>query len=286
MADKRRQQSGFTLVEVLVAFAMLALVSGALLGVFNAASRVSNRGENINRATMLANNAVEAAKTSPAAIDVAGKVDYYNRDLQPVTLENALYRVTTQVTTGEAVNMTGIALDTQYVKEMGYNHFNHKEFKLVVEDVPSSSAVKVTFDGVELPNLQPNWKQDRVVTVAIHLMQDKNMDTYTSMPMTTLKASNLTSGTNQRTLKVYFLTDIYESSDYTTTNEFGYKLSMLAQDGKVVFSNLLTEVDLGQGQTQEYEITVNVDRVKEDAATPGIFQFDQLTAVTAKSYVN
>ena len=65
-------QKGFTLIEVAVAFAVLALVSGTLLQMFIVSAKVNHQAYEIDKANALAVKIQEVFKENPSQIDVTG----------------------------------------------------------------------------------------------------------------------------------------------------------------------------------------------------------------------
>jgi general secretion pathway protein I len=61
-----RKQAGFTLLEILVAFVMLALVGGALLQLFQGGLQSLSAGDNYSRAALLAESTLSQLRADPA----------------------------------------------------------------------------------------------------------------------------------------------------------------------------------------------------------------------------
>ena len=60
--DKRKQNKGFTLVEVLIAMTILAIIVAPLLHAFVTASRTNAKAKQLMKATTLAQNVMEELK--------------------------------------------------------------------------------------------------------------------------------------------------------------------------------------------------------------------------------
>lgn len=65
----KNAQKGFTLVEVVISFAVLAVVSGALLQMFVVSTNVNRRAYDTDKANALAVRIQEAFKQNPALVD-------------------------------------------------------------------------------------------------------------------------------------------------------------------------------------------------------------------------
>lgn len=63
---RRPQQSGFTLLEILVAFVVLALVGGALLQLFQGGLHNLSAGDDYGRAALLAESTLSRLRAQPA----------------------------------------------------------------------------------------------------------------------------------------------------------------------------------------------------------------------------
>lgn len=76
----RRVQSGFTLIEILVAFAVAALLLGALYQTFATGLRSGVAAENLSGAVLLAQSALDAAAGTPPSAGVTDdRIDGYER---------------------------------------------------------------------------------------------------------------------------------------------------------------------------------------------------------------
>ena len=65
MRQRVRRQAGFTLLEILVAFVMLALVGGALLQLFQGGLQSLAAGDNYSRAALLAESTLSQLRADP-----------------------------------------------------------------------------------------------------------------------------------------------------------------------------------------------------------------------------
>lgn len=103
----RPAQSGFTLIEILVAFAVATLLLGALYQIFATGLRSSVAAENLSGAVLLAQSALDAAAGTPPSVSVTDdKIDGYERrtsvrrrpDLAPDDQQAALIPYEVEVT--------------------------------------------------------------------------------------------------------------------------------------------------------------------------------------------
>jgi general secretion pathway protein I len=75
--ERRLRQSGFSLLEILVAFAVLALALGVLLRIFGGAARISGVADQYARAAVIAESLLAAAdgETPLQPGETSGSVD-------------------------------------------------------------------------------------------------------------------------------------------------------------------------------------------------------------------
>ena len=74
------RQSGFTLIEILVAFAVATLLLGGIYRVFSTGLRTGVAAENLSGAVLLAKSALDATAGTPATAGVtADKIEGYER---------------------------------------------------------------------------------------------------------------------------------------------------------------------------------------------------------------
>lgn len=66
----KKGQNGFTLIEVIVSFAVLAIVSGAILQMFVVSTNVNRRAYDVDKANAIAVKVQEAFKQDPSSIKV------------------------------------------------------------------------------------------------------------------------------------------------------------------------------------------------------------------------
>ena len=66
MRQSRRKQTGFTLLEILVAFVMLALVGGALLQLFQGGLQSLTASDSYGRAALLAESTLSQLRADPS----------------------------------------------------------------------------------------------------------------------------------------------------------------------------------------------------------------------------
>lgn len=108
---KCRWKQGFTLVEVVVAFAVLAIISGTLLQIFVTATMVNQNAYEIDKANALAIEAIEKFKAAPGAAGL--QTIYYNQQWQvldpllPGTLTDYIYKLDQTVTDAPVVENVG-----------------------------------------------------------------------------------------------------------------------------------------------------------------------------------
>ena len=78
VTDKKRQlnNSGFSLVEVLVAIVILAIISLPVLSTFSNAARINSKARRTENANTAINNIVEEAKITPLSDLLKGEGEY------------------------------------------------------------------------------------------------------------------------------------------------------------------------------------------------------------------
>lgn len=115
-------QRGFSLIEVLVAMVMLALVASVLLRVFITAGRVNNRGVEITRANLVASGVSEIVKADPSAWLPSGTASlYFDEDgirlisADPATDPDAAYRADLTVVEAGIVASPSMSLETAFL---------------------------------------------------------------------------------------------------------------------------------------------------------------------------
>lgn len=80
MARPAQRQSGFTLIEILVAFAVATLLLGALYQVFSTGLKSAVAAENLSDAVLLAQSALDATvAVPPAEGETDDRIDGYER---------------------------------------------------------------------------------------------------------------------------------------------------------------------------------------------------------------
>ena len=76
---KERNNSGFTLVELMIAIAILGVIVGPFMHSFVTAARTNAKAQQIQNATMLATNLMEEVKANDME-DLAFQFNYPTRD--------------------------------------------------------------------------------------------------------------------------------------------------------------------------------------------------------------
>ena len=124
MSPRRgKRQRGFTLIEVLVAFAVAALVLSVLLPTFSAGLGAASRAKAVTEATLLAESSLDAIGTTiplaPGRLDDVydGRYRWHAEiaarpDLAAATLPVAPYEVTVTVAWNELGRERHVALHT------------------------------------------------------------------------------------------------------------------------------------------------------------------------------
>ncbi len=78
--NHRRTQQGFTMVEVLVALLLTAIATSGLIALFTVESRAAGHARRSTEASMLAQDKLEALRTSAAASDSEVDIDVSGRN--------------------------------------------------------------------------------------------------------------------------------------------------------------------------------------------------------------
>lgn len=99
MTNKIKGNKGFTLIEIIVALAILALLSGSLLQSFVLSAQMNSKADDIDKANMLATSIVENFKAGTNAITFKNYEAFYKRNwtLTDDSTEGA-YRLTVTIT--------------------------------------------------------------------------------------------------------------------------------------------------------------------------------------------
>ena len=93
VTDKKRQlnNSGFSLVEVLVAIVILAIISLPVLSTFSNAARINSKARRTENANTAINNIVEEAKITPLSDLLKGEGEYTYTEVKIVKTNGADY---------------------------------------------------------------------------------------------------------------------------------------------------------------------------------------------------
>ena len=155
-AAKRSYARGFTLLEVLVAFAILALSLGVLMQVFGTGLRAAVVAEEYTQAAMYAESILAAVGADEALAEggEAGRINdifswrstvepYASEDLELEELRVDAYRVAVEVSWEESGRVRSVVLET---------------LRVVSPDI-SSSGGETTRGGVPNPSSAPSELQ-------------------------------------------------------------------------------------------------------------------------------
>lgn len=97
MTNKIKGNKGFTLVEIIVALAILALLSGTLLQVFVLSSDMNSRADDLDRANVVATSMAEEFKSGANALAFTNREIFFNDNWQQVPAAQARFRLTATV---------------------------------------------------------------------------------------------------------------------------------------------------------------------------------------------
>lgn len=210
---ERRRIGGFSLVEVLVAMVMLALVTSVLLNVFITAGRVNKRGSDITRASLVASSLSERIKTDPATWAMAGTTTlYFDNDGNQVVSGNpsldpaSVFRASATVADGGLVPSPAFSIESAFVVDaLTPNDPVVETYTLVCQDDGSGNPELVLDgDGATLTYaLSGSLENPDVVTVEVRYMKANYATNPGVYPDVTLQTSN---GLDSL-LKLYLLTD-------------------------------------------------------------------------------
>ena len=99
------------LVESVIIIAIFALVSVAIMRLYVAADKLQGRSVNISKATIMAENKIEALKSGAEKADGSQKV-YFDKEWNSCSEADAYFSMTTEVT-GRAAGKTGTLTDVK-----------------------------------------------------------------------------------------------------------------------------------------------------------------------------
>jgi prepilin-type N-terminal cleavage/methylation domain-containing protein len=122
---RRDSASGFTLIETLVAFAIMALLLLPLLGSFSTGMASTSRADAVDGATLVAQSTIESltpdaesarlvdVERQEGAYHITGRINPYASDDMPngQNLPLLPYRISVTVSWQEGARMRSIALD-------------------------------------------------------------------------------------------------------------------------------------------------------------------------------
>ena len=131
MLKLTNNNKGFTLVEVLTSFAVLAIISVALLQMFVVSTKTNGIAYNTDKANALCTDMAESFKSDPDFVNPPQPVNgftsttttggilytkYYSRDWKPCAPSGAEFSLTITVSTTSAIGITEESYHPQFVK--------------------------------------------------------------------------------------------------------------------------------------------------------------------------
>ena len=157
-----RNQKGFTLLEVMVGIAIIAIVSGPLLQMFITSNRVGRRSYDIDKANTLAVATVETIKQNPQAqlaLFTAGlpgeyaKSNYYDNDFIACPQSEAVFRSDITVTKVPFTGGTEV-IGSSYIPELIDASGNSYRVDIDYNNCSNSTSMNITFDeGSQIYNV-------------------------------------------------------------------------------------------------------------------------------------
>jgi len=149
-----RNKKGFTLMEVMTAIAIIAIISGPLLHMFVTSSRVGRWSYDTDKANSIAVGIVEEIKANPLSVslDESGNatiIHYYTSSWQPAGVDNYVFRAETTVSAvsdGSSINLSYLPELTDdegntYAIEINYGEYPSSPYALTV--TPQEDTYKV-----------------------------------------------------------------------------------------------------------------------------------------------
>lgn len=123
---RAERQAGFTLIEILVAFTVAALLLGAIYEIFSSGMRAAALGQRMSEALLLAQSSLDAVSGVPVAPgQTTEQIDSYERvtdvqarpDLLPASAQISVipYEIIVQVTWQDGVRQRAVALSTLWM---------------------------------------------------------------------------------------------------------------------------------------------------------------------------
>ncbi|MEI7884575.1 MAG: prepilin-type N-terminal cleavage/methylation domain-containing protein [Clostridia bacterium] len=158
-------QKGFTLIEVAIAFAVLALVSGTLLQMFIVSAKVNHQAYEIDKANALAVKIQEVFKENPGQVDVIAELVGATKSTNATTTAISAYldknwqATATTATAFYQVDLVVATTGTSVLENSGYFPANGEIWNLTADTVYNLQIVQNTSNSgllvVQLPNGLP-----------------------------------------------------------------------------------------------------------------------------------
>lgn len=254
-----KNEKGFSLIELMVAFTMLAIVGSVLLNVFVQAGKINRRGYDTDRFTMIGTKLIEGVKAAPSVTPIGGTTYFYDTDLATTTgifPGTTAYKAVLDVTQTQGIVQSALIFDTNYAAThlLGASPASLVVHMTEVAGLPVIRIENIANVVLATAVSNPALPIQNVVTLKI---------TFTTVP----DVSNW--GTNElfikndtgKTLKIYPISDT------------SYKIKEpVIQSGEVVFADTLNaSIPPVYNNTYTARVTVSkVDSVTGAAATTAI----------------
>lgn len=150
----KRQSDGFSLVEVIIAIAVLAIVAMSLLSYFSSANRYTNWGKKTQKADMAAQSVIEELASCTTFDQIENKL------AEP---DDSAWKVLSTPAPGDGKNSYQLSRDNISIDDMEYKAIVTLDFDAYKATASATTTPASKFNDYEVPQLEKVYSENNVV---------------------------------------------------------------------------------------------------------------------------